>query len=732
MIFAACDGYTAHELAAVAAYHFRTVSLRVVGGICTGIEINRSTRHPRYKRSRDNSPPCITNEPTPSVFNIRNAAARLIGEGKEVDSDAVAEFLAERGWLMGQTLPHSECPIDPNAATTHTASVTILDGGLFCHKCDAAGMTFPGCRRTGFVPFAMLIDSNPTQTNPIRAAVRNFAHWEHTRHVFRHLVGKQSDRNAENLYRALLKLHHLSSVDLDETDRRDAIELQIKRVFFPEIPIVWLAGHYWSNIRNPGVGVPRDAKTKYVASLPATKYVDEAGKVQKKGDAEFFDAADLTAKGYPALTPIRGVDMLQQIGNPENASGRIPFLVPADPQHTYYPAADRDGGGVEWRHHFSREFPGIDTDCLKLLIGTAGFSQRLSLTEPIRIMFTGPTGSGKTTTVDVAADVLGGTSHGVNLHDEPDKFVRGYVKAAASHVFALMDECAKGNLDEDKFSARALKLRIGAGFHEMYVGAGGLARLVPHIYTDTLLPYAMVKGAQLRRRFLHAHYRTSVPPGKDWKITSGGVLGWRKRHELNTIAADMLVSEVLDDLRRLNGPQNDGTIEAYARELGVEMLNANRVDGHDPDEVFRELCVAVLAAPEPDKPDGKFKGEGWRMFTLEEPANPLALAWKDCGNDAGTVDLQTISGRQWDTLMDVEGLSCTVREHRRRIAIRSSIGDPRSPKFRAGSAILDTLPVEHPLRVKVDAAKNAKTCENSVATAVDGDGSASGVASVSA
>ena len=64
--------------------------------------------------------------------------------GRLISTTQRDEFLAQRGWHIGDRLPHSDCPIDPAHVSHSPNPVAILDRGLYCHSC--AGRSGNGMR----------------------------------------------------------------------------------------------------------------------------------------------------------------------------------------------------------------------------------------------------------------------------------------------------------------------------------------------------------------------------------------------------------------------------------------------------------------------------------------------------------------------------------------------------------------------------------------------------------
>jgi hypothetical protein len=203
--------------------------------------------------------------------------------------------------------------------------------------------------KPGFVSWRVLIEGAPVGvTNHLRNAVRGLCHWEHARHVVADEQG----------YRALLKLWHLRGDDGDSARGR-----LIDAAFFPPVPLVRGAGGWLM----ADTLTPRgdEGLQMMLETLPAVRYIDDKGKTKHNRGrlGQFLGEGELTSFGYPAVTPLRGVDMAD--GARAFDDERVYVVVPARPPFKYRPAATRDMAAVEAT--IQRCFPAININLLRLL-----------------------------------------------------------------------------------------------------------------------------------------------------------------------------------------------------------------------------------------------------------------------------------------------------------------------------------------------------------------------------
>ena len=96
----------------------------------------------------------------------------------QVDPVAIDNWLAERGLEGGHRYPHEHCPIDPHAGS-HGDPVIVVDGGVFCHHCNADG--------NGFRPWHVLIPARGASV--LEGLVRHFTHWVHASIIIEQSLG---------------------------------------------------------------------------------------------------------------------------------------------------------------------------------------------------------------------------------------------------------------------------------------------------------------------------------------------------------------------------------------------------------------------------------------------------------------------------------------------------------------------------------------------------------------
>ncbi len=724
----------ANELAALAAVLMRQ-DWRTFKTYITGVELKTETRHPRYPKADGSMAGAVGGCGFQPVHTVMYAAARLFGryddgDAIEFDEDDKIDALREKGLPAEGRASHAYCLIDPTWNDPKRDCVVMLDRGVYCHSCNAKGLTYPGWYKPGYVPFALLI--NPDAGRPafvpsaVAAMARRGTHWAHARPALRHLLG--GGRGLEPLSDGILKLAYTASIKLwhvgyaqwqatretpnpkfDRAKYLEGVQALTSAAFFPESPIYRGEDGGWYHVGEPGKPVSDKGYATIIAALPPAQFIDPAAdgalKLSKRDHAYLMNNGPAGERGYFPLRALGAIDVFGLVGDVDALPNAAPFVVPMPRPFRYRTAGERErgvaGSSAEW--WLEQSFPNIPMRAFKLALAAQMFAQLPNRTEPIRVMFVGQSGASKTTTIKLAASFLGMAVTTAQFTIDRDKWLRPFAAAATRGGVVLTDECAKSGIPASDMEALMLSVQKGENFHEMYKGATGLPLVGVHFLADTRVPDQFFASDQLARRTYLVELEAGAA-GKDWLATSGGYADWRARDEINATVADHLVSAVMDDVRRCK------SFEQYAEANGFAPLNKSK--DYDRNASLRNLFIAYLNTPAPpDESDevdavkgGRWKGRGWQVFNPRKPAGDgsdaeLIKAWRELEEEGGgTVDIQRITGCQWGVLLDVDGVACKCVSHGLQVGIRFHVGPVRASGSRFGA---DVLPPDHKLRAKV-------------------------------
>lgn len=589
-MFHAVDGFVAKELAACAGLSIAEIEP------LAGVEVLRRTAAP----------------PNGFVILGQTDAPRVpFGwvEAADVPVDTRDEWLTNRGYRIGGRYPHDKCPFNPDSSHGQPP-VVVYEDRIHCYNCGESR------------DFAHLISGKrPSLTI---AAARNFAHWEHARHVIKHEHPRLAKRDAvaKLAYAATARILH----------RPD--DPRVARMFNPGLRFVRLSGG-WADSATfmPLTG---HGKSTFNA-LPAIQHVEFLPDGEHDTKIDPVRGGLITSNGvipgYPEIVPVRGIS-LWGIHNEYPADGRVRAVVPsgvsAPPR--YVPLAHRMPEAKAWER-ITKSFPGVDASYLTLLIAARGLGESCRGDVPMMLV-SGSTGSGKSATVILASHILGDTPKAIQPGTAPEQFDKAFGQQAASGAsFIRLDEFGKTRSDERIRECFEPLYMIERLFDctQLYVGQVTVPVTSCVIVSRIQFPQAVFQEPQIMRRFTCVDLRGTCP---DWRQTSGGIAGWRDRDPRNAAAADALLSWVADkhlsagclpDLRRI------------AEEVGVisPPENADEV----PSEfvpMARAVAKLFVAIRDEDCVRAQESGRRTRGWVVVRPGGEdgASRAWSEICDDA--------------------------------------------------------------------------------------------------
>lgn len=580
---------------------------------------------------------------------------------KQVDRTVLDQWLDERGLERGHRYPHDVCPINP-CPGSHSDPVVVLDGGIFCHHCNAEG--------DGFRPWHRLLPASCTSV--LETLVKNLTHWRHAAIIIEQLLDLQG-RLARLVYSAALKAYH----GADD----------------PRIQSVFTAGK--DMIRQRGRWTSEDGTVTYpqnigatVRNLPAVQFRADTEKGPKVGiDAEKVERfchtqTDLTLYGYPPLLVIPGVRVYSH-HNP--IDDRFTLAVPAaeyrqrpDIAPRYVALEQRMALDEAWAV-LEEVFPGLRRDYLQLCLAAAGCSE-VSRGQPYYILATGPSGSAKTTTPRLAAGILGVPPRAISWTPSPERWHQSVAEAGDVTSLATCNEYLKLAMRHRLTAKQALdpflELEVGLAAHRLYVGPVPLSKLPGLIVTDIRVPADIADDRQIGRRFIYVHLISRVDWDKSCRtagIEDAARLRFGGRRMV--AAANAVLSHVIDTY--FSWPQS---LAEIAQQLDFPLLENADLGGGTQDLI--DLFVAVCRAqPAAGADANRFSGPGWKTI-VRGSENDLTRAWeKVC--DSGWISSRRCESEDWAHVLqaDVEGeITCDIRSHGdSRIGIRFRVGPPNQP-----------------------------------------------------
>lgn len=656
-------GFTADELAAVAGVNWITLDPRAT------FDLIKSTRHPCYRRTFDNTPPPLQS-PDEIIYSYGNGDLSSIRKLllSDVEQSDIDDLLAEKGWKVGDVLPHTECLVSPN--NDPKKNVFIGEKGVFCHRCQALGLG--NKNNPGFVSYASMIGGSD---NRIATMVKNFCHLEHARVVLSTIFPSVPNPILDTVYRIMLKIIHTPD------------DPRIRLAMVSGTGFVRSKGQW---VTSDGTTIVADNKQNFIKSLPSVLIPGDTGySLNVAKMTALCNSGDVTEYGYPDVTFIRGCK-IYGIHLPQRTDEIVRTIIRkefADCKPTYLPQSKRMSENDFWGL-IESEFPGIDKNYLMLLIAAKGASEGRMCQCPF-ILVTGPSGSGKSTTPHIAAGIVGDKAEEPIWHPHPERFRASLMDAARESSYVVINEIFK-SADQAKLTHvqalnPMLSLTEDSRSHVLYVGSVPFGRLPLFILTDVDTPKEVEQDIQIARRFTYFRLNSRI----NWEDTlvSKGIRPhqFRLLSGEHALAADSLLSYIVD--RFFSAPTS---LKAIANELTAIALEEYSDEGDRKTELLKEFYKEVCAAPKLDGSDLKrYSGPGWKRIDRIK-TNRLNDVWMELCDGPAPDKWQLsrlITSEDWGTLLGTPfPVMCDVRPYQGStiyVRFRDS-GNPRYPMWLNG------------------------------------------------
>jgi len=612
-MYARCDGYAASTLAALAGV---SLSARFPAGVC---ELKRVTRKPAGA--------VIRCRPT----SDSSVLSRLLGV-VSADDAAARGWLEERGLVPGERYAHDRCPVNPDVrrGQGNAPPVSIYPDHVFCFICQADGIR-RGSRSPGYFPLAKLC-GGVSHATAFRRCVENFTHWQHAKYIVTPLLPSESI--GEKVYLAALRNRH-------------GDDPRIPLVFTGPASGLLRVWGAWAD--NNGDVTKLDKGSATLGKLPCCLYPTQDKKRQTvlKTDAARVEqlavVLDLSPYGYSAITRIWGFHLTHLQEQPD---GRVCMVLRRNGEPEYLPRSRRMEESAAWGC-LDTLFPGYSRAAVELMIIAKGCSE-LSGGLPPMVFFHGPTGAGKSQTVDLAAAICGDRVGVVQYDRDRGRIFMGLREAKNTGSFAFFDEylkdAAANRLPPEKAMEIVLSIKPETMAHVLYRGPVALGDLPVIVFGDTTLPAGVWNHSQIARRVHEVH----LQEGREWGHRARDL---RQMGEEANRAADSILSAIID---RWFPPGPPTDFHAVASALGFSLLQNSEIVLRKQERI-RAFYDLVCSAPKPTP--CRYPGDGWKCIDLNADGSPLVDAWKDLADESHR-DSRAIAEMDLKRILQ---LSCTCK-----------------------------------------------------------------------
>lgn len=381
-------------------------------------------------------------------------------------------YITARGWTLYERLPHEECPIDPGPSKRDP--VVVLEQSLYCHHCQQGRS------------FASLAGFTETAEDRLRRAALALVHWHHAKHLVRKLWPLPVDRWGSI---DLLQIFWGAFVRAVHAKNPDPVMNLVPRVMDPALIVL---RSYIGNWLHAETFQPVDMDRRALSTLPLTR-------------------------GHPATVAIalgtHAIDGVEPVKV-------MPFGLDEDPDELLIETRP-DLRPKAWvsqqdvRDALAREYPGYNENNLVALLAAGICARRMVM--PVILASVGPTGSGKTTTPDIAAAVLGGRvaslSHEI-CQGRADAVARALGSSAAipTTTCITIDEVDKIQSPTNTFVRPLLTIRRDITYRPLFSTGQVSVRLICPIVLTSISAPEFYASPEVARRLTMLRYKARV----DW------------------------------------------------------------------------------------------------------------------------------------------------------------------------------------------------------------------------
>ncbi|WP_082839630.1 hypothetical protein [Gemmata sp. SH-PL17] len=329
LFYAAADGYTAEELAAVGAIAWREKDPRAK------VETLRNTRNPKSPSTKHGGAlggPVYVQTPNTDVSGF----TLIFRPRREANPEKWGAWLETRGWHIGQRIAHEECLIDPGPSSS-VNPVQVGEKGLMCYRCLGKGLTFGRMPTPGLTPSTALVPDDtarapaPASDSPLLRMMQQGSRWEVTApHLRKRFPGIPD---------SILKPAYSAAVFSCAREAGADVEAARKKADRAMLPVNTIA-NFLERPKATAKCDPADRKTDVVRFSNPAKNNTVTIEGCKNGAVVFCDRANPTSeKRRRAIADALGVTphQLLQMWNELGAADEHTFQVadlPADPTGT--------------------------------------------------------------------------------------------------------------------------------------------------------------------------------------------------------------------------------------------------------------------------------------------------------------------------------------------------------------------------------------------------------------
>lgn len=436
----------------------------------------------------------------------------------------------------------SKCPINGHGVDKDASPPELRGDRIYCPRCARSGIVFTEGLSPGVYPVAFLDPKGLVQ--PVLARLLTGpVHWVHARYELQAVH--------PNLPPELLQMIYLSGL-LDVYGRSGLI---IRGVFDPGLNFIYTV-EGWLDVETLS---PYKIYVSTARSLPAcrTHQPLSDGHMGLKPDKNLENSArqGFRPRGYAPLRFAEGPSV-------HDEPGCITVVrQPAGEQPVRFLRPDEMMPDAELDALLDESFPGLQRDVLVGILAAALCAEKTGM--PHIVHLSGPTGSGKGATTQLAARIMGGARRDLRLGVDGEKWRRqiGTNLVGGGRILFVdeIDRTPRLGAQMNKIlelSSNATHRMLGNSSDERARFRAALVAASPSV------PNVFAESPELSRRIWTVRLPRTVD---DWRKTAGvgGIDSWRGQSPRHAHAANTLLTQALQLAKR-----HDWQFDRIAEELG--------------------------------------------------------------------------------------------------------------------------------------------------------------------
>jgi hypothetical protein len=591
MAFSSYSLFSAREMASMAALD------AITKYPACEVSISTTVKHPGFTSVREGKEyKCsLVKE---SLTSLEGALSQWrVGEYGSAKTEEIEAYLEKSGFEIGVRYPHEHCPFNPGPSSSGMGSppVSVTQDGIKCFSCQGKNHISGGWRNW---------DSLIGEVDEPRLlkAVKKFVPWRQVKYIVKHEYQSQFPLDLAKL--CYISLAKLISPYLDDP--------RVRLLTSGLIPLVKTLDGWVEESDFKPRKTDRSTFMNFSSCQSVTGSEEKGYRAVTNPDLVDNHLHGRDIPGWSPVYPVRGgLIYHQNIG-----FTKYPNAVVAQVKGRYFIQLPRylEKGHKdlipyeECLEQFNDLYPGINMDYLELLIVSRGIAE--GEVQTCWIMATGPSGAGKTKTVEIANQVVGDNISDIKY--STNRFLQDVGESSRKSGYLIFDEFGKNVRNVRPIDAFSRLLDIDGSFeyHRLYQGTVSVDVCSVVVVTNTQYGKKIMTHKQIGRRFAHVELTSAV---KEWDKKQN-ISKLRNNH---SDLCDSYLTHLMN--KHFWGEEAKPiTFRDKVRSIGFPMLEDSHEDDSVPFSPKRLINRLFYQVRDLDHCNKSWNGKGWKKVHLRD------------------------------------------------------------------------------------------------------------------